>query len=61
MRHFLLTALTLLCINFTVYFADNAAVVGKSSFSSKPQFSASQTYGEKSETEGTRGQVNTGL
>jgi len=28
------------------------AIVGKSSFSSKPQFSSGQTYGEKSETEG---------
>ena len=61
LRHFLLAALTLRCINFTFYFADDAAVVGKSSFSSKPQFSSSQTYGEKSETEGVRGQVNTGL
>ena len=41
---------TLPCILHYIYFAD--AVVGKSSFSSKPQFSSGQTYGEKSETEG---------
>ena len=46
---------TLLCILHCIYISD--AVVGKSSFSSKPQFSSGQTYGEKSETEGGESQA----
>ena len=46
LHHFLLKYLTL-------YLIADDAVVGKSSFSSKPQFSSGQTYGEKSEAEGS--------